>query len=109
MAKRPYRLQVEVRLATESETPQRWQRYSTGQFADQAWCTSVDITRKGELQLWEGHRIRVFHPAGEWLEYKVTPITATRHQVEGDIAREAAHRKQQRDRDLLIDDDRPTK
>lgn len=50
--------------------------YSQGD-TSAAWCTEVEITKAGELKLWQGLRIRVFHPPGEWKSYSVSLAAAT--------------------------------
>lgn len=62
--KRKYR--IFVRTATGHIQP----------YSDSAdpWCTSVQVTRDGDLKIWEGFRVRVFHPAGEWAAYTMEPI-----------------------------------
>lgn len=104
MAKQRHRLSVTVDL--NSVTGARpgggtggTVHYSTGEYADEAWCTEVRVTKKGELQLWDGHRLRVFHPLGEWVGYHVMPVTRTRDQVDADIAQESRIQRAQRGHD----------
>jgi hypothetical protein len=35
------------------------------------WATSVQVTRRGDLKIWQGLKVRAFHPAGEWTMYQV--------------------------------------
>lgn len=35
------------------------------------WATSVSVTRKGALRIYQGWRQRAYHPRGEWKSYTV--------------------------------------
>lgn len=35
------------------------------------WATDIRITRRGDLQVYEGLRQRAYHHAGEWTSYTV--------------------------------------
>lgn len=69
MAKQRPIFAVTVHLATGGEV-----HYSTGTYADDGWCTEIDVSKGGELRLLEGWRQRVFHPPGEWTGYTVTRL-----------------------------------
>jgi hypothetical protein len=47
----------------------------SGSEAQYSWSTSVSVTRKGDLKIWDGLRQRSFHPAGEWLSFTVEAET----------------------------------
>jgi hypothetical protein len=41
---------------------------------DYPWATSVTVSRRGDLKIWQGLKARAFHPAGEWTMYTVAAL-----------------------------------
>jgi hypothetical protein len=46
---------------------------------DYPWATSADVNRAGELRIYDGIRIRAFHPEGMWQSYTVRAAGPERH------------------------------